>query len=85
MVRTCGAHTSAFSVYLESDMLYPEDEPKAAFDKLMAAPARTPRGVLLKIVAGIEEQGDDPDAPAGLESDTLGAIRRDLERLAGEA
>ena len=52
------------------------DAEQAAFNRFMEAPAQTPRGVLLKITAFIDEI-----EIGGMDDDMLVAIQRDLERL----
>ncbi len=56
------------------------DMADAALDSFLAAPARTPRGVALKLRA----QAEYMDADVLIEQITAAAIR-DLDRLAGEA
>ncbi len=63
------------------------DARRAAFDRFMEAPAQTPRGVLLKFTAlhcESEWQGMADDS-ATWDNVMMLAVRRDLERLAGEA
>ncbi len=55
-----------------------------AFARFMAAPAQTPRGVLVKLTSFIDGQEWEDKANEGMDGTILIAIRRDLERLAGE-
>ena len=52
------------------------DAEQAAFNRFMEAPAQTPRGVLLKITAFIDEIDI-----GGMDDSMLLAIQRDLQRL----
>ena len=57
---------------------------RAAFERFMAAPSQTPRGLYLKFSAGIDKYMWDERADLQYyENIMLRAIRADLERLAG--
>ena len=61
-----------------------DDAQEAAFERFMEAPAQTPRGVLLKLRAGMDLD-EWLGEPGLLGNPVLVAIHHDLERLAGEA
>ena len=59
---------------------------RAAFLRFMDAPARTPGGVLLKLTSFMDEdEWQELAKTETMDEVMLVAVRRDLERLAGEA
>ncbi len=75
--------SGAAELYRRADAAEPMTS--TAFARFMAAPAQTPRGVLVKLTSFIDEQEWEDKAGEGMDGMMLIAIRRDLERLAGEA
>ncbi len=75
------ARSGAAALYRRADAA--GDMTSDAFARFMAAPAQTPRGVLVKLTSFIDEQEwQEKAAVETMDEVMLVAVRRDLERLA---